>query len=88
MEMNATASNESMEMNATASNHSTRCTPHSHFYTVVLPCLYSILFLVALPLNGLAGWVFFKIPTTSTFVVYLKNVVSEAEGRRHHVIYS
>ena len=75
MKMNATASNDSM--NATASNHSWRCFPDPYAYTVVFPCLYSILFLVALVLNSLAAWVFLKIPTTSTFLVYLKNVVSE-----------
>lgn len=45
---------------------------------VVFPCLYSILFIAALILNSLAAWIFFSIPNTSTFVVFLKNVV-----RRH-----
>ncbi|XP_077397277.1 P2Y purinoceptor 12 [Festucalex cinctus] len=43
--------------------------------TVVFPVLYSVLFLAGLALNGLAVWVFLRIPSRSHFVIYLKNVV-------------
>uniref|UniRef100_A0A673GF90 P2Y purinoceptor 13-like n=1 Tax=Sinocyclocheilus rhinocerous TaxID=307959 RepID=A0A673GF90_9TELE len=43
--------------------------------SVLFPCLYAALFLVAFVLNSLAAWIFFQIRSTSTFVVYLKNVV-------------
>lgn len=62
-------------MNSTVSNTSIKCVRDSSVTAVVFPCLYSVLFLVALILNSLAAWVFFSIPSTSTFVVFLKNVV-------------
>lgn len=62
-------------MNITVSNSSIKCDLEDRATAVVLPCLYSVLFLVALILNSLALWVFFSIPSTSTFVVFLKNLV-------------
>ncbi|XP_024132595.1 P2Y purinoceptor 13 [Oryzias melastigma] len=62
-------------MNGTLPNGSFKCDKDTRVTSVVFPCLYSILFIVALVLNSMAAWVFFKIPNTSTFVVFLKNVV-------------
>lgn len=62
-------------MNTTISNASGKCVHDSSVTAVVFPCLYSVLFLVALILNSLAAWVFFRIPNTSTLVVFLKNLV-------------
>lgn len=62
-------------MNSTVSNASIKCVRDASVTAVVFPCLYSVLFLVALILNSMAAWVFFSIPSTSTFVVFLKNVV-------------
>lgn len=62
-------------MNNTFSNTSIKCVRDTSVTAVVFPCLYSILFIVALILNSLAAWIFFNIPSTSTFVVFLKNVV-------------
>ncbi|NWI99977.1 P2Y13 protein, partial [Crypturellus undulatus] len=42
---------------------------------LLFPVLYSLVFLVGLVLNSLAFWAFFHIPSTSTFIVYLKNTV-------------
>ena len=72
-----TRSTKLEKMNTTTSSNSTKCDPDPMVTAVVLPCLYGILFLVALVLNSLAARIFFNIQTTSTFVVYLKNVVSE-----------
>lgn len=66
---------KAQKMNGTVSNASVKCVRDAGLAAVVFPCLYSILFVVALILNSLAAWVFFNIPTTSTFVVFLKNVV-------------
>lgn len=68
-------STEDWKMNNTLSNTSIKCVRDTSVTAVVFPCLYSILFIVALILNSLAAWIFFSIPSTSTFVVYLKNVV-------------
>lgn len=62
-------------MNITLSNTSIKCVRDTSVTAVVFPCLYSLLFIVALILNSLAAWIFFNIPSTSTFVVFLKNVV-------------
>ncbi|XP_029373370.1 P2Y purinoceptor 13-like isoform X1 [Echeneis naucrates] len=63
------------KMNTTLSNSSIKCVRDTSVTAVVFPILYSILFIVALILNSLAAWIFFNIPSTSTFVVFLKNVV-------------
>ncbi|KAL1023665.1 hypothetical protein UPYG_G00044290 [Umbra pygmaea] len=62
-------------MNSSQSNLSLKCVRDTSVTAVVFPCLYSTLFLFALGLNFLAAWIFFNIRSTSTFVVYLKNVV-------------
>ncbi|KAM9801656.1 uncharacterized protein ACB057_008755 [Neosynchiropus ocellatus] len=63
------------KMNSSQSNTSIKCFRDTSVTSVVFPCLYSLLFIVALVLNSLAAWTFFRIPSTSTFVVFLKNVV-------------
>ncbi|KAK5868741.1 hypothetical protein PBY51_009731 [Eleginops maclovinus] len=55
-------------------NHST-CSRDNVVKTMVFPVLYSFLFLVGLVLNGVAVWVFFRIPSKSHFIIYLKNIV-------------
>ncbi|XP_068568091.1 P2Y purinoceptor 13-like [Cebidichthys violaceus] len=62
-------------MNNSLSNTSIKCVRDTSVTAVVFPCLYSILFIVALILNSLTAWIFFSIPSSSTFVVFLKNVV-------------
>ncbi|XP_041733040.2 P2Y purinoceptor 13-like [Coregonus clupeaformis] len=62
-------------MNSSQSNLSLKCVRDTSVTAVVFPCLYSALFLFALILNCLAAWIFFNIRSTTTFVVYLKNVV-------------
>nr|XP_055051715.1 P2Y purinoceptor 12-like [Misgurnus anguillicaudatus] len=62
--------------NQTARNHSSGgCSLESPLMTTVLPILYSILFILSLSLNGLAAWVFLRIPSKSHFIIYLKNIV-------------
>ncbi|XP_061576345.1 P2Y purinoceptor 13-like [Cololabis saira] len=62
-------------MNNTLSNTSFKCVRDTSVTSVVFPCLYSLLFIFAFILNSLAAWIFFNIPSTSTFLVFLKNVV-------------
>ncbi|KAM9359487.1 P2Y purinoceptor 13-like [Symphorus nematophorus] len=42
----------------------------------VIPALYFIMFPISLLLNGVAAWVSLHLKSTSTFVVYLKNLVA------------
>ncbi|XP_019943732.2 P2Y purinoceptor 12-like [Paralichthys olivaceus] len=51
------------------------CSRDNVLKTVVFPVLYSFLFLLGLLLNGVAVWVFFRIPSQSHFIIYLKNIV-------------
>lgn len=64
-----------MNLNVSQGNHSAKCIRDTTVTSVVFPCLYSMLFLAALVFNCLAAWIFFQIPSSTTFVVYLKNVV-------------
>ncbi|XP_077063805.1 P2Y purinoceptor 14-like [Siphateles boraxobius] len=48
---------------------------NSVFTKQVLPVFYSIICFCALILNGLAAWIFFRLPSSSALVVYLKNMV-------------
>ncbi|XP_035478049.2 P2Y purinoceptor 12 [Scophthalmus maximus] len=72
-----------MERNVTfhqfpAGNHSLTnftCSRDNILKTVVFPVLYAVLFLLGLSLNGVAVWVFFRIPSRSHFIIYLKNIV-------------
>lgn len=58
-----------------SSNSSSPCSRDNALKTVVFPILYSILFLLGVLLNFLAVWVFFRIPSQSHFIIYLKNIV-------------
>lgn len=61
-----------------AGNHShanSTCSRDNVLKNVVFPILYSFLFLVGMSLNGLAVWIFLRIPSQSHFIIYLKNIV-------------
>lgn len=51
------------------------CSRDNVLKTVVFPVLYSLLFLVGVTLNAVAVWIFFRIPSKSHFIIYLKNIV-------------
>nr|XP_044987400.1 P2Y purinoceptor 14 isoform X2 [Jaculus jaculus] len=40
-----------------------------------VPALYSAVFLAGVLLNGASAWVFFSVPSSKSFIVYLKNIV-------------
>lgn len=47
----------------------------SVFTREVCPVLYALICIAGLILNGLAAWIFFRVPSSSGMVVYLKNMV-------------
>ncbi|XP_058490374.1 P2Y purinoceptor 14 isoform X2 [Solea solea] len=47
----------------------------SVFTHQVLPPLYFVICVVGLCLNGVSAWIFFRVPSDSGLVVYLKNMV-------------
>ncbi|OCT78705.1 P2Y purinoceptor 12 [Xenopus laevis] len=51
------------------------CSLDNHTNTVVFSVLYIVLFIVGVIMNGLAVHVFFRIPSNSNFVIFLKNSV-------------
>lgn len=42
----------------------------------IVPALYFLMFPIALSLNGVAAWISLRLKSTSTFMVYLKNLVA------------
>ncbi|XP_008288219.1 P2Y purinoceptor 13-like [Stegastes partitus] len=64
-------------MSSNASTLSTECAASSLVITnEVVSSLYFLLFPAAFLLNGVAVWVSFHLRSTSTFIVYLKNLVA------------
>ncbi|XP_069003432.1 P2Y purinoceptor 12 [Embiotoca jacksoni] len=57
------------------SHTNSSCSRDNVLKTVVFPVLYIFLFLFGMSLNGVAVWVFFRIPSRSHFIIYLKNIV-------------
>ncbi|XP_003476336.3 P2Y purinoceptor 13 [Cavia porcellus] len=56
-------------------NRSERCPRDTRITQLVFPVLYTLVFLTGILLNTLALWTFIHIPSTSTFIVYLKNTL-------------
>ncbi|KTF90844.1 hypothetical protein cypCar_00024363 [Cyprinus carpio] len=64
------------DSNQTVKNESSEaCSRDNFLKIIVLPLLYTVLFILGLSLNGLAAWVFLRIPSKSHFIIYLKNIV-------------
>ncbi|XP_043115623.1 P2Y purinoceptor 14-like [Puntigrus tetrazona] len=63
------------DINTTQTESKNSTNVSSVFTHQVLPVLYTIICLCAFILNGLAAWIFFRVPTSSALVVYLKNMV-------------
>ncbi|NXM67489.1 P2Y13 protein, partial [Serilophus lunatus] len=55
---------------------STLCHRDTTITQLLFPVLYTLLFLLGLVLNSLACWAFSHIPSTSPFIVYLKNTLA------------
>ncbi|XP_006202868.2 P2Y purinoceptor 13 [Vicugna pacos] len=65
-------------MNATAMkgfNGSEHCPRDMRIGQLVIPAIYTVVFFLGILLNTLALWVFVQIPSSSTFIVYLKNTL-------------
>ncbi|XP_006713727.1 P2Y purinoceptor 13 isoform X1 [Homo sapiens] len=56
-------------------NRSERCPRDTRIVQLVFPALYTVVFLTGILLNTLALWVFVHIPSSSTFIIYLKNTL-------------
>ncbi|KAF7660401.1 hypothetical protein LDENG_00282390 [Lucifuga dentata] len=68
---------DSLKMSNNTSHLSSECTHYNHAaINMAVSVLLFLLFPVALLLNGIAGWVSLHLRSTSTFIVYLKNLVA------------
>ncbi|XP_023559832.1 P2Y purinoceptor 13 [Octodon degus] len=56
-------------------NRSERCPRDTRVTQLVFPALYTVVFFTGVLLNTLALWTFTHIPSSSTFIVYLKNTL-------------
>ncbi|NXF02822.1 P2Y13 protein, partial [Smithornis capensis] len=69
------SANTSTVSNTSGTPSSTLCHRDTTVTHLLFPVLYTLVFLLGLVLNSLACWAFFHIPSTSTFIVYLKNIL-------------
>ncbi|XP_072897709.1 P2Y purinoceptor 13-like [Hemitrygon akajei] len=53
-----------------------KCIRNTQITRIVFPVLYTILFIASIGLNSLAIRIFFQIPSSSTFNIFLKNIVA------------
>ncbi|NXI10920.1 P2Y13 protein, partial [Irena cyanogastra] len=67
--------NTSTVGNTSGAPSSAQCYRDTTVTHLLFPALYTLVFLLGLVLNSLACWAFFHIPSTSTFIVYLKNIL-------------
>ncbi|XP_062069078.1 P2Y purinoceptor 13 [Lepus europaeus] len=56
-------------------NGSEQCPRDTRITQLVFPALYTGVFFTGILLNSLALWVFVHVPSSSTFIVYLKNIL-------------
>ncbi|KAM6223271.1 P2Y purinoceptor 14 [Rhynchocyon petersi] len=41
----------------------------------IIPGLYCVVFIIGILFNGVSGWIFFYVPNSKSFIIYLKNIV-------------
>ncbi|NXH53775.1 P2Y14 protein, partial [Rhabdornis inornatus] len=60
--------------NSSSNSSGNNCSHSTVITTTAIPLLYCLIFLAGLSLNALAAWVFLHVPSTKSFIVYLKNI--------------
>lgn len=51
------------------------CARNTLIMQQIIPVLYCGVFIMGILLNGISGWVFFYVPSSKSFIIYLKNIV-------------
>ncbi|XP_051013159.1 P2Y purinoceptor 14 [Acomys russatus] len=51
------------------------CSRNTLITQQIVPVLYGVVFITGIILNGVSGWVFFYVPSSKSFIIYLKNIV-------------
>ncbi|NXJ63343.1 P2Y13 protein, partial [Rostratula benghalensis] len=67
--------NKSIISNSSGAPSSAPCQRDTTVTHLVFPVMYTLVFLLGFVLNSLAFWAFFHIQSTTTFIVYLKNIL-------------
>lgn len=62
-------------LNLTTNTSGNHCIYSDTITKQVIPLAYGFIFLGGILLNGAAAWVFHQVPSKTTFVIYLKNIV-------------
>ncbi|XP_016011942.1 P2Y purinoceptor 14 isoform X2 [Rousettus aegyptiacus] len=66
----------SRRMNSTTTQPPEQSCPRNTLITQqIIPVLYLLVFIAGILLNGVSGWVFYYVPSSKSFIVYLKNIV-------------
>ncbi|NWV37416.1 P2Y13 protein, partial [Grantiella picta] len=69
------SANTSTVGNTSGAPTSAQCHRDTTVTHLLFPVLYTLIFLLGFTLNSLACWAFLHIPSTSTFIIYLKNIL-------------
>lgn len=51
------------------------CSRNTLITQQIIPMLYCVVFITGVLLNGISGWIFFYVPSSKSFIIYLKNIV-------------
>ncbi|XP_006868041.1 PREDICTED: P2Y purinoceptor 14 [Chrysochloris asiatica] len=51
------------------------CSRNTLITQQIIPGLYCVVFVAGILLNGVSGWIFFYVPSSKSFIIYLKNIV-------------
>ncbi|XP_077016907.1 P2Y purinoceptor 14 [Tamandua tetradactyla] len=52
------------------------CSRNTLITQQIIPAMYCLVFLAGILFNGVSGWIFLYVPSSKSFIVYLKNIVA------------
>ncbi|XP_012638330.1 P2Y purinoceptor 14 [Microcebus murinus] len=64
-----------MNNSTTAEPPDKSCSQNTLITQQIIPVLYFVVFIAGILLNGVSGWIFFYVPSSKSFIIYLKNIV-------------
>ncbi|KAM5332491.1 G-protein coupled receptor 87 isoform 2-T2 [Glossophaga mutica] len=62
-------------MNSTTPQLPQSCSRNALIIQQVIPVLYLMVFIVGILLNSMSAWIFFYVPSSKSFIIYLKSIV-------------
>ncbi|XP_037698459.1 P2Y purinoceptor 14 isoform X2 [Choloepus didactylus] len=64
-----------MNNSTTTQSPEKSCSRNTLITQQIIPVLYCMVFIAGILFNGVSGWIFFYVPSSKSFIVYLKNIV-------------